>query len=145
MNIFTNTNIKIYSNINKETLKKLGLWKQFLVFLWFSGNECTTFRDVSDRFGITISSLHKIVKRVTEFSNMSAMCLQCLQYVCGCYKVANWRRKNLNWRAFQTERIFQHHWGYWWCTHQNRQTPRRSRFIPEQETLLFYSSKDLIL
>lgn len=51
---------------------KITPLKTILAFLWFAGNQAATFRDVSDRFGITISSLHKIVRRVTYFlSNLS--------------------------------------------------------------------------
>lgn len=61
-----------YYNYQKGDSEKIGPLKTILAFLWFASNEAATFRDVSDRFGITISSLHKIVKRVTHFlSNMS--------------------------------------------------------------------------
>lgn len=51
---------------------KITSLKIILSFLWFASNEAASLRDVSDRFGITISSLHKIVRRVTYFlSNLS--------------------------------------------------------------------------
>ncbi|KAJ8983616.1 hypothetical protein NQ317_004254 [Molorchus minor] len=42
------------------------------VFLWFVANEAASYRDVSDRFNISKSTLFKIVRRVTIFpSNLS--------------------------------------------------------------------------
>lgn len=41
--------------------------KHILCYLWFVGHETSSYRDVADRFGIAISTLYKIIKRVTEF------------------------------------------------------------------------------
>jgi len=35
--------------------------------LWYLGHESAGYRDVADRFGITISTLHVILTRVTHF------------------------------------------------------------------------------
>lgn len=52
--------------------EKISPLKAITAFLWFAGNEGATYRDVSDRFGMTKSSLHKIVTRVSYFlSNLS--------------------------------------------------------------------------
>lgn len=52
--------------------QKISPLKSLTVFLWFASNEAASFRVVADRFGITKSSLHKIVRRVTYFlSNLS--------------------------------------------------------------------------
>ncbi|GLV38138.1 uncharacterized protein CBL_10105 [Carabus blaptoides fortunei] len=43
-----------------------------LIFLRFAGHQTAGFRDVGDRFNITISSVHRIIRRVTVFlSNLS--------------------------------------------------------------------------
>lgn len=45
---------------------------QILIFLWFIGHETGSHRDIADRFNVTISSLNRIIKRVSVFvSNMS--------------------------------------------------------------------------
>ncbi|XP_012542720.3 LOW QUALITY PROTEIN: putative nuclease HARBI1 [Monomorium pharaonis] len=41
--------------------------KHILCFLWFVGHESASYRDVADRFGITISTLYHIIIRVTDF------------------------------------------------------------------------------
>ncbi|XP_066599980.1 putative nuclease HARBI1 [Prorops nasuta] len=38
-----------------------------LSFLWFLGHESGGYRDIADRFGVTISTLHTIITRVTKF------------------------------------------------------------------------------
>lgn len=35
--------------------------------MWFLGHESAGYRDVADRFGVTISTLHVIITRVTRF------------------------------------------------------------------------------
>lgn len=40
--------------------------------MWFVGHQAASFRDVADRFNITLSSLHRIIERLTYFlSNYS--------------------------------------------------------------------------
>lgn len=38
-----------------------------MCYLWFVGHESASYRDVADRFGITISALHSLITRVTDF------------------------------------------------------------------------------
>ena len=46
--------------------------KFVLVFLWFAGHQTASFRDVSDRFDIALTTLFKIIRRMTYFlSNLS--------------------------------------------------------------------------
>lgn len=45
---------------------------QVLIFMWYAGHQTSSFRDVADRFNITISTLHRIIERLTYFlSNLS--------------------------------------------------------------------------
>lgn len=41
--------------------------KHILCYLWFVGHQSASYRDVADRFGITISTLHSIITRITDF------------------------------------------------------------------------------
>lgn len=41
--------------------------KHILTYLWYVGHESAGYRDVADRFGITISTLYVIITRVTRF------------------------------------------------------------------------------
>ncbi|XP_024080811.1 putative nuclease HARBI1 [Cimex lectularius] len=41
--------------------------RQVLVFLWFAGHQTSSFRAIADKFCISISSLHRIVRKVTLF------------------------------------------------------------------------------
>ncbi len=36
-------------------------------FLWFAGHEAASYRDVADKFGITISALFIVITRVSDF------------------------------------------------------------------------------
>lgn len=38
-----------------------------MTYLWYLGHESAGYRDVADRFDITISTLHAIITRVTNF------------------------------------------------------------------------------
>lgn len=61
-----------YFHHHQGDSEKITPLKFITVFLWFAGNEAASFRDVADRFNISKSSLHKIVRRVTYFlSNLS--------------------------------------------------------------------------
>ena len=43
-----------------------------LIFLWYLGHQTSSFRDVADRFDVTVTSLHRIIRRVSVFlSNLS--------------------------------------------------------------------------
>ncbi|XP_011880849.1 PREDICTED: putative nuclease HARBI1, partial [Vollenhovia emeryi] len=46
---------------------KITAEKHILCYLWFVGHQTASYRDVADRFGITISSLHSVITRVTDF------------------------------------------------------------------------------
>lgn len=46
---------------------KISAEKHILCYLWFVGHESGSYRDVADRFGITINSLFNIITRVTDF------------------------------------------------------------------------------
>jgi len=35
--------------------------------LWFVGHQTASYRDVADRFGVTLSALFNIITRVTDF------------------------------------------------------------------------------
>ncbi|XP_026476408.1 uncharacterized protein LOC113382063 [Ctenocephalides felis] len=65
------------SNISDNKIKygpfgKICAFNQILIFLWFAGHQTSSYRDVSDRFNITLSTLHGIVQRVAFFlSNLS--------------------------------------------------------------------------
>lgn len=51
---------------------KLEAYEQTLIYLWFVGHQTSSFRDVSDRFNIAISTLFKIIRKLTYFlSNMA--------------------------------------------------------------------------
>ncbi|XP_071652767.1 putative nuclease HARBI1 isoform X1 [Temnothorax longispinosus] len=41
--------------------------KHLLCYLWFVGHQTASYRDVADRFGITLSTLYNIITRVTNF------------------------------------------------------------------------------
>lgn len=47
--------------------KRLSAAKSLAVFLWFAGNEASSFRDLSDRFNLTASSVSRVIDRVTMF------------------------------------------------------------------------------
>lgn len=65
---------------------KLSAQHSIYIFLWFAGHQTASFRDVADRFDVTISSLFRIIRRVMYFlSNLSHEN----------NKVANPRRKKL--------------------------------------------------
>ncbi|XP_066596944.1 uncharacterized protein [Prorops nasuta] len=59
---------EIFRNLlNPAGKQTISAEKHIFVYLWFVGHYCCSFRDVSDRFNISISSLHKIIIRVTDF------------------------------------------------------------------------------
>lgn len=41
--------------------------KHILTYLWFVGHQTSSYRDVADRFGITLSTLFVVITRVTHF------------------------------------------------------------------------------
>lgn len=43
-----------------------------IIFLWYAGHEAASYRDVADRFCISLSTLRKVIERMTYFlSNLS--------------------------------------------------------------------------
>lgn len=46
--------------------EKISSEKCILVFLWYAGHTCS-FREVADRFDISLSTLHGIIENVTMF------------------------------------------------------------------------------
>ncbi|XP_026467282.1 putative nuclease HARBI1 [Ctenocephalides felis] len=57
----------IYNLNTYGIYEKISALHQVQIFLWFAGHESASYRDVSDRFDITLSSLHRIIRRVTSF------------------------------------------------------------------------------
>lgn len=57
----------VYKTLNDVTGKKpLTAEEHILAFLWFVGHK-SSYRDVADRFNITLSSLHVVITRVADF------------------------------------------------------------------------------
>ncbi|KAJ8909858.1 hypothetical protein NQ315_013895, partial [Exocentrus adspersus] len=51
----------------------IGALNQVLIYLWYIGHQTASFRDVGDRFNVTISTVHRIIRRLTYFlSNLSS-------------------------------------------------------------------------
>ncbi|XP_050301055.1 putative nuclease HARBI1 [Anthonomus grandis grandis] len=51
---------------------RIGAEKSICIFIWYASHEAASFRDVSDRFNIAISTLHVLIHNVTYFlSNKS--------------------------------------------------------------------------
>uniref|UniRef100_A0A6P7GQT0 Uncharacterized protein LOC114339658 n=1 Tax=Diabrotica virgifera virgifera TaxID=50390 RepID=A0A6P7GQT0_DIAVI len=61
-----------YYNSQEGQHATISALHQVLIYLWYIGHQTCSFRDVGDRFNITISSVHKIIHRMTYFlSNLS--------------------------------------------------------------------------
>lgn len=54
-------------NTQKNEFGKISSFDHILIFLWFAGHHSASFRDVADRFDITISSLWRIIERCIHF------------------------------------------------------------------------------
>lgn len=67
---------------------KISATKHILTYLWFAGHQSVEYRDVADRFDITISSLFKIITRVNRF-------LVCLSKVMIRFPTAEEDKKNI--------------------------------------------------
>ncbi|KAJ8911516.1 hypothetical protein NQ315_012488 [Exocentrus adspersus] len=51
----------------------IGALNQVLIYLWYIGHQTASFRDVGDRFNVTISTVHRIIRRLIYFlSNLSS-------------------------------------------------------------------------
>lgn len=46
--------------------------KHLAVFLWFAGHECCCFRDLADRFDLSLSTVCLMINRTTEFLSSMA-------------------------------------------------------------------------
>ncbi|XP_050505707.1 putative nuclease HARBI1 [Diabrotica virgifera virgifera] len=61
-----------YYNSQEGQHATISALHQVLIYLWYIGHQTCSFRDVGDRFNITISSVHRIIHRMTYFlSNLS--------------------------------------------------------------------------
>ncbi|XP_019890568.1 uncharacterized protein LOC101892548 [Musca domestica] len=47
--------------------KRLSSDDHLAIFLWFAGHEGCSFRDLSNRFNVTISTVSRVIVRVTSF------------------------------------------------------------------------------
>lgn len=57
-----------YKNmIQRSKTELITAEKTILTFLWFVGHQSASYRDVADRFGVTLDTLYKIVSRVSNF------------------------------------------------------------------------------
>lgn len=46
--------------------------KCILAFLWYASNEAASFRDIADRFNVSVSTLHSIINKVARFLSNQA-------------------------------------------------------------------------
>ncbi|XP_071632700.1 putative nuclease HARBI1 [Temnothorax longispinosus] len=69
---------EIFTSLQEGRRLKVTAEKHILCYLWFVGHESAGYRDVADRFGITISVLHKIITRVTDF--IMSLALNIIRY-----------------------------------------------------------------
>ncbi|KAJ8951202.1 hypothetical protein NQ314_007703 [Rhamnusium bicolor] len=51
---------------------KISAISQVLIFLWFAGHQTSSFRDVGDRFNLSISSVYRIIRRLIYFLSNKA-------------------------------------------------------------------------
>ncbi|XP_073848607.1 uncharacterized protein isoform X1 [Musca autumnalis] len=54
-----------YKNLRAD--KRMSSEDHLAIFLWFAGHEASCFRDISDRFNVTISTVSRTITRVTNF------------------------------------------------------------------------------
>lgn len=60
-----------YSKLRED--KRMSPEKHMLLFLWFAGHEAVSFRDLADRFDVSLSTVSVALTRVIYFvSNLSA-------------------------------------------------------------------------
>lgn len=52
--------IKFHSNV-------VSPGKSLALFLWFAAHEASSFRDIGDRFNVSLNTVHNILKRLTYF------------------------------------------------------------------------------
>lgn len=59
-------------NNSPLNIRRISAEVHLAMFLWFAGHECCSFRQLSDRFNLSLSSVHFIVNKVIQFlSNMA--------------------------------------------------------------------------
>lgn len=46
---------------------RISAKKSVLIFLWYAGHEAGSFRDIADRFNVSLSTLHGIIENVCLF------------------------------------------------------------------------------
>ena len=46
---------------------KICAYNQIVIFLWFIGHQTASFQDISDRFNISLSSLEKIIQKISVY------------------------------------------------------------------------------
>ncbi|KAK9507596.1 hypothetical protein O3M35_007419 [Rhynocoris fuscipes] len=56
----------------------LPAFHQVLIYLWYLGHQYSSFRDVADCFKVTISSINRIITRVTTF--LSNLCSEIVKW-----------------------------------------------------------------
>uniref|UniRef100_A0A6P7H7A7 Uncharacterized protein LOC114348003 n=1 Tax=Diabrotica virgifera virgifera TaxID=50390 RepID=A0A6P7H7A7_DIAVI len=54
-----------YYNSQEGQHATISALHQVLIYLWYIGHQTCSFRDVGDRFNITISSVHRIIHHMT--------------------------------------------------------------------------------
>lgn len=61
-----------YFHSNSGQYGQISALHEVLIYLWYIGHQTASYRDVADRFNITISSVNRVVCRLTAFlSNLS--------------------------------------------------------------------------
>jgi hypothetical protein len=69
--------VSIYYKTHGGCYGQLSPLNVIYVFLWFAGHQTASFPDVADRFDVTISTLFRIIRRVTYFlSNLSPLIIK---------------------------------------------------------------------
>lgn len=60
-----------YKNM-RENCRTISASAHVAVFLWFAGHEACSYRDIADRFNLSLSSVNRVINRmVMFFSNMA--------------------------------------------------------------------------
>lgn len=59
----------LYENIASQDLVT-SAEKSVAIFLWFFGHECVSYRDISNLFNLSISTVHSIIRRIICFARI---------------------------------------------------------------------------
>lgn len=62
-----NHRISLSLIVSENSRSNIDPQKHVLIFLWFSGHETSSYRDVADRFDVCLSSLHDVITRMITF------------------------------------------------------------------------------